>query len=129
MKLEIENELEIVLHADTIRKRAHEVGLFGRVARKKPYLNKINRGKRFRFAREMLQKPLRYGENVVLSDESKFNLFGSDEKVMVWRTPREEFDPKCTVPTVKHGGGSVMVWGCFIRHGVRKLYVLDRIMD
>ena len=48
---------------------------------------------------------------------------------MVWRTPREEFDPKCTVPTVKHGGGSVMVWGCFTRRGVGKLCVLDRIMD
>ena len=48
---------------------------------------------------------------------------------MVWRTPREEFDPKCTVPTVKHGGGSVMVWGCFTRRRVGKLCVLDRIMD
>ena len=48
---------------------------------------------------------------------------------MVWRTPREEFDPKCTVPTVKHGGGSVMVSGCFNRRGVGKLCVLDRIMD
>ena len=48
---------------------------------------------------------------------------------MVWRTPCEEFDPKCTVPTVKHGGGSVMVSGCFIRRGVGKLCVLHRIMD
>ena len=48
---------------------------------------------------------------------------------MVWRTPCEEFDPKCTVPTVKHGGGSVMVWGCFTRRRVGKLCVLDRIMD
>ena len=48
---------------------------------------------------------------------------------MVWRTPDEDFDPKCTVPTVKHGGGSVMVWSCFTRRGVGKLYVLDRIMD
>ena len=48
---------------------------------------------------------------------------------MVWRTPREESDPKCTVPTVKHGDGSVMVWGCFTRREVGKLCVLDRIMD
>ena len=48
---------------------------------------------------------------------------------MVWRTPYEEFDPKCIVPTVKHGGSSVMIWSCFIRRGVGKLCVLDRIMD
>ena len=39
--------------------------------------------------------------------------FGLDGKVMVWRTSREEFDPKCTIPTIEHGGGLVMVWGCF----------------
>ena len=48
---------------------------------------------------------------------------------MVWRTPREEFDSKCTVPTVKYGGGLVIVWGCFTRRGVEKLCVLHRIMD
>ena len=37
VKVEIENERGISLHIDTIRKWAHEVGLFGRVARKKPY--------------------------------------------------------------------------------------------
>ena len=31
---------------------------------------------------------------------------------MVWRTPKEEYDKKCLVPTVKHGGGgNVKVWG------------------
>ena len=58
VKIEIENELGISLHVDTIRKRAHEVGLFGRVARKKPYVNKINRGKLLKFAKEMLEKPV-----------------------------------------------------------------------
>ena len=48
---------------------------------------------------------------------------------MIWRTPCEEFNPKCTRLTVKHGSGSVMVWGCFTRRGVGKLCVLDRIMD
>ena len=109
MKIEIENELRISLHVDTIRNRAHEARLFGRVARKKPYVNQINRGKRLKFAKEMLEKLSSFWESVIWSDEWKFNLFGSHGKVMVWRTSREEFDPKCTVPTVKHGGGSVMV--------------------
>lgn len=46
-------------------------------------------------------------------------------KVMVWRTTTEEFDPKCTVPTVKHGGGSVMCWGCFSTSGVGNLVFTD----
>ncbi len=28
------------------------------------------------------------------------------------RQPGEEYKDKCVLPTVKHGGGSVMVWGC-----------------
>ena len=56
MKVEIENELGISLHVDTIRNRVHEARLFVRVARKKPYVNKINRGKWLKFAKEMLEK-------------------------------------------------------------------------
>ena len=54
--MEIENELEISLHVDTIRNRAHEARLFRRVARKNPYVNKINRGKRLEFAKKMFEK-------------------------------------------------------------------------
>ena len=101
LKIEIENELGISLHFDTIRKRVHEVGL---VARKKPYVNKINRGKRLKFAKEMLEKPVNSWKNVVWSDETKFNIFGSASKVMVWRTPRKEFDPKCNYNSYDQAG-------------------------
>ena len=56
VKVEIENELGISLHVDTIKNRAHEARLFDRVARKKPYVNKINRRKWLKFAKEMLEK-------------------------------------------------------------------------
>ena len=129
VKAEIEVELGMTLNGNTIRNRAHEVGLFGRVARKKPLVNKVNRGKRLKFARDMLKKPIEFWETVILSDESKFNLFGSDGKVMVWRTLKEEYDPHCIVPTVKHGGDSVTVWSCFTRSGIGKMRILDRNMD
>lgn len=85
-------------------------------------MNKVNRGKRLKYTKQMLEKPLGYWNRVVWSDASKFNLFGSDGKVMVWRTRDEEFEPRCTVSTViKYGRGSVMVWGCFTKLGVGKL--------
>ena len=39
----------------------------------------------------------------------KINLFGSDSFKHVWRRPREEHKDKCVMPTVKHGGGNVMI--------------------
>ena len=44
---------------------------------------------------------------------------------MIWRTTNEEMDPKCTVPTVKHGDGSVRCWGCMSSAGVGKLVFID----
>ena len=69
VQVEIENKLEMPLHIDTIRNRAHEARLFGPVARKKPYVNKINRGKRLKFAKEMLEKLSSFWESVIWSDE------------------------------------------------------------
>jgi hypothetical protein len=47
---------------------------------------------------------------VMWSDEPSFTLFPTSRGVYVWRTPKEAYNPACLVPTVKHGGGSVVVW-------------------
>ncbi|CAF5223009.1 unnamed protein product, partial [Rotaria magnacalcarata] len=125
VKIDIESELGITISEQTVRRRLHEIGLKGRVARKKPYVNKVNRDKRLEYAKTYREKPLGYWDHVLWSDESKFNLFGSDGKVMVWRTPTEELDPKSTVPTVKYGGGNVKCWGCFSSCGVGNLAFID----
>ncbi len=40
----------------------------------------------------------------------------------VWgRQPVEEYKDKRVLPTVKHGGGSVMVWGCMSAAGTGEL--------
>ncbi|CAI9561546.1 unnamed protein product [Staurois parvus] len=37
---------------------------------------------------------------------------------MVWRCTGEEYKEKCMVPTVKHGGAGVLLWGCMSAAGV-----------
>ncbi len=53
------------------------------------------------------------------------NLFGSDGVKRVWWKPGEEYKDKCVLPTVKHGGGSVMVWGCMSAAGTGELQFIE----
>ncbi|GFX37614.1 transposable element Tc1 transposase [Trichonephila clavipes] len=67
--------------------------------------------KRLEFAKTHQLKTDNFWKKVIFSDESKFNIFGSDGRRTVWRKPNTGLDPKNLRPTVKQGGGSVMVWG------------------
>lgn len=117
------------LSADTVRRTLKSEGYNGRVARKKPYISNVNKKKRLAFAKEHVNQPNSFWNRIIFSDESKFNLFGSDGKQIVWRKPNTELQSKHTKKTVKHGGGSVMVWGCFSANGVGNLVFVERIMD
>ena len=68
-------------------------------------------------------------KSIIFSDECKFNLLYSDGKHSVWRKPGTGLHSKNICPTLKFGGGSVMVWACFSYHGVGKLVFIDGIMD
>ncbi|GFW63563.1 transposable element Tc1 transposase [Trichonephila clavipes] len=122
------NTLGRSVSAETVRRVLRKAGYNGRVARKKPLIGKRNRVKRLKFTKEHILKPQQFWNEVIFSDESKFNIFGSDGRRMVSRKPNTSHHPKHTIPTVKHGGGSVMVWGCMAMSGMGKLVFIDGIM-
>jgi transposase len=64
---------------NTLRKYLHEQGFFGRVGVRKPFVNETNRQKRLTWAKERKEWTSEW-ENVIWSDESKFELFGGDGK-------------------------------------------------
>ncbi len=79
---------------------------------------------RKQFSEDKQTKDMDYGNLVLWSDETKINLFGSDGVKRVWRQPGEYKD-KCVLPTVKHGGGIVVVWGCMSAAGTKELKFIE----
>lgn len=66
---------------------------------------------------------------MLFSDESKFNIKGSDGLKLVRRPKGQRLNPRYTTGSVKHGGGNVMVWGCFSGHGIGPIHQINGIMD
>ena len=50
---------------------------------------------------------------ILWSNETKIELFGLDAKRYIWQKPSSSYHSSNTIPTMKHGGGSIMLWGCF----------------
>uniref|UniRef100_A0AAZ3QFM7 Transposase Tc1-like domain-containing protein n=1 Tax=Oncorhynchus tshawytscha TaxID=74940 RepID=A0AAZ3QFM7_ONCTS len=95
----------------TISAALHQSGLYGRVARRKPLLSE----KHLKDSQTMRNK-------ILWSVETKIELFGLNAKRHVWRKPG-------TIPTVKHGGGSIMLWGCFTVAGTVTLVRIEEKMN
>lgn len=112
----------------TVSRRLASFGLNGRVAVKKPLISAKNRAKRIAFARKHLNWTVEDWSNVLFSGESKFFIFGSDGKRYVRRPVNERNESRYLKPTVKHGGGKVLVWGCFSMKGVGPLKIIEGTM-
>ena len=110
-----------VLSPRTVRRRLLEEGLKSCRAKRKPLLSLKARKKRLEWAKKHLEFDW---NNVVFSDESRFTL-KSDRPILVRRRTGEAFKSECLASTVKHGGGGIMVWGCFSIKGVGKLHKIQ----
>lgn len=113
----------------TIRRILNKENLKSRPAVQKPLISRKNAIKRMQFARKYICKDESFWDSILWSDESKYNVFGSDGRKRVWRYPNEALKLKNLNPTVKHGGGSVMVWGCMASNGAGRMEFVQGIMD
>ncbi len=99
-------------------------GLKSCSARKVPLLKKAHVQARLKFANDSEENWVK----VLWSDETKIQLFGINSTRRVWRRRNAAYDPKNTIPTVKHGGGNIMLWGCFSAKGTGQLHRIKGTM-
>ena len=83
---------------------------------------------RLQFATAHRDKDHTFWRNVLWSDETEIELFGHNDHHYVLMKKWEACKPKNTILTVKHGGGSIMLWGCFAAGRTGALHNIDGIM-
>lgn len=125
LRAELESDSGVRLSRRTVRRRLQSVGLRGCVAVKKPFISPANKKKRLKFAREHKDWSAADWATVLWSDESKFNMRGSDGAQYVRRREGEALSDRCTRKTVKHGGGHIMVWGCMCSSGTGRVFKVE----
>ena len=113
----------------TISAALHQSGLYGRVARRKSLLSKRNMTACLEFAKRHLKDSQTVRNKILWSDETKTELFGLNAKHHIWRKRGTTHHLENTIPTVKHGGGSIILWVCFSAAGTGKLVRIEGKMN
>ncbi len=121
--------IKFSVHDSTIRERLGKNGIHGKVPRQKPLLTKKNTKACLTFAKQYLYYPQDFLANILWTDATKVELFGRCVPRYSWRKINKAFHKKDIIPTVKHGGGNVMVWGCFAASGPGRLAIIDGTMN
>lgn len=119
----------IPVSESTIRKTLNKNGFHGRIPQRKPLLSKKNIAARLQFAQEHLDVPQQYWQNILWTDETKVELFGRNTQHYVWRKRGTAHQHQNLIPTVKYGGGGIMVWGCFVASGPGRIAIIEGKMN
>ena len=83
VKAVIETEFRIIISEQTVRRRLHEAGFKGCVAKQKPYVDKTNRMKRIQYAKRNFESSL-CASGIKCYGLMKVNLTCSDLTEMLW---------------------------------------------
>jgi transposase len=119
----------IEVSTKTIRKNFHELGIFSRITAVKPLLTEKQRKNRLKWCLERRAWTVAKWKTVIWSDESRFKIFRNDGPNRVWRIDGTRYNVENMVPSVKHGGGGIMVWGCFSGKGLGPLVKVEGKMN
>ncbi len=108
----IQNDISECTTRRTLKQMCYSIRRSHRV----PLLSAKNRKQRLQFAQAHQNWTIEVWKTVVWSDECRFLLRYSEDRVRIRRKEHESMAPSCLVSMVQAGGGGVMVWGIFSWH-------------
>ena len=122
----IKDDLSLVCSVRTIQREIKSSpNLQHKKLRRKPALTLRHKKQRLDFAKNSIQNRLDWN-NIVWSDEKKFNLDGPDGFQYYWHDLRKE---QTVLSRRNFGGGNVMVWGAFGSKGKTNIAFVDSTLN
>ena len=97
-----------------------EAGFGGRIVVRRPHLQPQNKRTRLHWAKKK--------EQLTVDGKVFFGLKNQSYKFLVQRKVGVRMMKQCVVPTVKHGEGSLIVWGCYNGNNTEDIVKIDGIM-
>lgn len=122
---EIGNELDPPVSETTIRNVLRARGYHRRIARRVPYLTKMQKIHRIVWARLYAKWKEADWAKVIWSDEAYIQLSDKRGRIFVTRRADEVFLDECLVPTFTQSPIRVMVWACIMEGRKGPLVVLE----
>lgn len=121
----IKQKTGVAASVSTVRRVIKKSGYLKRLKiKKKPPLNNVRKTKRLQFARQYMSYKKEW-QNIVFSDEKKFNLEGPDGYNYYFHDLRKEEQYLSRLHSCE---GSVMVWGSISYYGTFELQFLSHKM-
>jgi transposase len=114
--LKIHNNINV--SRKTVSRALKSMGYSCRIKKKKPKLTEKHKKARLAWAKAHESWTSEEWRKVIWSDESKFNLLNSDGKEYFWTNRPEVLTEESISPTLKFGGGGIMVWSCITYDGM-----------
>ena len=96
---------------DTVRRRLRAAGLRDRRPYVGPILTHLHRQRRQQWAQQHQQWRRVQWQEVLFTDESRYNLSYTDGRIRVWRRRHERYSDCCVLQADLWGGSSLTVWG------------------
>ncbi len=97
-------------------------------AKRKPYVNMVQKRRHVLWAKAHLKWTVSKWKSVLLSDESKFDILVGNHRRRVLQAKEEGDLPVCYQRLVQKPA-SLMVWGCITAYGMGSLHVLEGTMN
>ena len=95
-------------------KEINKCGSYARQRFKKSRLTERHKSLKLAFAKKYQKWTMDDWEKVIWTDESKINLFGSDEPKYVYKKSNAALTDRDVIPTMKFDGGILLFFGMFL---------------